>query len=125
MKRTRVLVVDDEKDFGEMLKLNLESMGEYEVMAETSGVNIVRAAKSFKPDLIFLDIIMPDVDGGSALFSLQRDAQTRDIPVVFLTAIVSENETDYASSIPDGRPFLSKPVSIIKLIQYIRKYAKR
>ena len=120
--RKKILVVDDERDFTSMIKLNLEARGGYDVRAENKGANAVAAAKKFKPDLIFLDIIMPDLDGGAVLFQLKSDIMTRDIPVVFLTAIMTESEVVSSDSIVSGYPFLAKPVSVKKLIECIKKY---
>ena len=123
MKRINVLIIDDEKSFTDMVKLNLEIAGEYAVKVENSGKNALATAKKFKPDLIFLDIIMPDMDGGEVLAKLKQDVYTRDIPVVFLTAIVAEDEADKVGSGISGYPFLSKPVSVTQLIDCIKKNA--
>lgn len=121
MEKKRILIIDDEKGFTEMLRLNLEDAREYNVRTENEGVKGLATAKSFKPDLIILDIIMPDMDGGEVLAKLKRDVETRDIPVIFLTAIVAEDEAPSLDSGISGYPFLSKPVSITKLLVSIRK----
>lgn len=121
MEKKRILVIDDEKDFADMVKLNLESTGNYEVRTENKGRNALAAAREFKPNLIFLDIIMADMDGGAVRFNLKGDADTTDIPVVFLTAIVTDSEVDDRGNMIGGYPFLAKPVSVDKLIECINK----
>jgi len=120
--KKKILVVDDEKDFTAMIKLNLGERGNYEVKTENKGADALAAARKFKPDLIFLDIIMPDMDGGAVLFQLKGDIMTRDIPVVFLTAIMTESEVVSSDNIVSGYPFLAKPVSVKKLIECVKKY---
>jgi len=119
-RKKRILIVDDEKNFADMIKINLEDTEEYEVQTENEGRRALAAAKAFKPDLIFLDIIMPDMDGGEVLSQLRDDPYTRDTPVVFLTAIVTEGESGSLGEGISGYPFLSKPVSLAKLIDTIQ-----
>lgn len=123
-EKKRILIVDDEKNFTDMVKLNLIATGEFDVKTENNGAGALVAAKIFKPDLIFLDVIMPDVDGGTVLEQLKDDIYTRDIPVVFLTAIVAEGEATTIGGIISGYPLLSKPVSVVKLIGAIKRYTK-
>lgn len=123
-KTKKIMIIDDEKDFADMVKLNLADTGEYQVKVETRGANALAAVKKFKPDLIFLDIMMPDLDGGTVFYNLRNDRATRDIPVVFLTAIVNEDEVRSVGSVISGRPFLAKPISTDKLIECIKKIIK-
>lgn len=122
MEKKRVLIVDDEKDFTDMVKLNLEVTGKYMVKTESGGANALASAKEFKPDFILLDIVMPDMDGGAVLSQLKKDNQTRNIPVVFLTAIVTKTEVESKDNVIGGLPFLAKPVSIATIINSIEKY---
>ncbi len=123
-EKKKILIVDDEEDFGKMVKLNLERTGEFEVRAETRGSNALNAANEFKPDLIFLDVIMPDVDGGEVMSQLKADKQFQDIPVVFLTAIITDKEASSQDGVVAGRPFLAKPITTAKLISCINTYLK-
>jgi len=119
MAKRKILIVDDEKDFTDMIKLNLELTGKYDVKVENKGRDALAAARQLRPDLIFLDIIMPDMDGGAVLFNLRNDRETRDIPVVFLTAIVGKSDRgDLGNAISD-RPFLAKPVTASELMECI------
>ena len=107
-----------------MVKLNLERTGEYQVMHETKGRNAVETARAFMPDMIFLDVVMPEIDGGDVLAKLKDNAALKDIPVVFLTAIITDKEASAGDGIVAGRPFLAKPVTTAKLIDCIKKYLK-
>ncbi|MCD6583951.1 MAG: response regulator [Candidatus Omnitrophica bacterium] len=124
MEKKKILVVDDEESFAQMVKLNLEETGKYEVMVETKGKEVILTAKRFKPDLIFLDIVMPDVDGGEIVQKMKSDEDLKDTPVVFLTALVTEKEVKSQEGVIAGRPFLAKPVTTQQLIEYIEKYIR-
>lgn len=81
----RILLVDDEPDFVIAFKMRLEHSG-YEVLVGHNGEECVQKALQEKPDLILLDIMMPFKDGYSALKDLKSSDETKDIPVVMLTA---------------------------------------
>lgn len=88
MKR-EVLIIDDEVSFTEMVKLNLELTSKYTVKAEYRGTHGLEAAKEFKPDIIFLDILMPGQNGIEVLQALKNDNETKSIPVVMISALKS------------------------------------
>src|SRR5918999_1678979 len=90
--KKRILVIDDEPDFTYMLKLSLESMGYYRVGVENEPTRALRAAREFAPDLILLDIMMPDLDGSEVAARIRSDPELRDVPVLFMTALVSHRE---------------------------------
>ncbi len=121
MEKKRILLVDDDPDFTGLLKLNLEQTGDYEVRAENRPEDALDAARAFKPDLIFLDIIMPNMRGGAVAAQLEADAELKETPVVYLTAVVPE-ETRKHQSRMGGRPFLAKPVSPPEMLATIEKY---
>lgn len=124
MNKKRILIVDDEPDFTQMIKLNLEASGDYEVLAETQGNKAIETAGAFKPDMIFLDIIMPDIDGPQLLALLRADAGLKDVPVVFLTALVTNDEITEEGARIAGNMFLAKPVSTERLIASIKENLK-
>ncbi len=118
MSKKRILLIDDELSFTRMLKLNLEEIGAYEVRAENKGSQGLAAARQFKPDLIFLDIVMPDMSGGEVAFEIQNDGNTKDTPIVFLTAAAKKKEDE---GIIAGRTILAKPVTVEEVIDCIEK----
>ena len=71
MSRKRILVVDDETSITRLLKMNLELIGNFEVREENSGAHAIEAAREFKPDLILLDVMMTDMDGGEVAAALK------------------------------------------------------
>ncbi len=109
MNKKRLLIVDDESGFTRLLKLTLEKTGGYIVREENDGTNAWLTARDFRPDIIFLDIVMPKIDGGDVAQQIRSDPMLAHVPIVFLTAIVSRKETKTEIG---GFPFLSKPVSL-------------
>ncbi len=122
MEKKKILVIDDEFDFSQTVKMNLEQTGQYIVEIVNDGKEAVSSAEIFKPDLIFLDIIMPGIDGTEIMQKLKSNPEIRDIPVVFLTALISEAETASRGNNIGGQSFLAKPVSKEQLIDCINKY---
>src|SRR5712691_3253920 len=91
-QKKRILLVDDEATITRTLKLYLEGTGAYEVRAENRGSAALEAARTFKPDLILLDVAMPDMDGGDVAAQIRGDEALKDSPIVFLTALVKKQE---------------------------------
>lgn len=119
MSKTRILVIDNEEDFVRMIKLNLEKRGNYEVMTLTQPIRALAAVKKFRPDLILLDVVMPDVDGGAVAAQLESDENCKDIPIVFLTVIMSEEESYSIKGMAGTHPCLSKSVAMGELVECI------
>ncbi len=120
--KKRILLIDDEPGFTTLLKLNLEKTGDYEVWIENTGGQGLSAAQSFRPDLILLDVIMPDVDGSSVAALIKTHKETRDIPILFLTAVLSKKESEAAGGTLVGYPCISKPVSPEEVIASIEDH---
>ena len=125
MEKKKILVIDDEEAFGQMVKISLEETGEYEVRLEIKGARAFAAAREFKPDLIFLDIVIPDVDGSDVALQIESDAGFKDVPIVFLTAAVMEPEMVSQAGTINGHPFIAKPVTTEKLIECINENIKK
>lgn len=119
--KTKILVVDDEHSITRMIKLNLERTGQYEVVMQNEGSLAIEAAREFLPDLIFLDVMMPDMGGDEIATLLQDDANLRNIKIVFLTAIVTRDETANGRNEIGGFHFIAKPVSTEDLLRTIDK----
>ena len=109
--KTKILLIDDEEDFCFFVKLNLEKSGKFEVRTTTSGSEGIILASKERPDLILLDIIMPELSGGQVAEQLLESPKTRDIPVLFITAIASRREVQSQEGIIGGRQFIAKPVT--------------
>src|SRR5277367_6104600 len=117
--KTRVLIVDDEPDFTLMMGMALQQTGQYEVREENNALNTVAAAREFKPDVVLLDVMMPEADGGDIAGDLKADDATTHIPIIFLTALVGNEETNLGGLLSGGHRFLPKPVSLAELTQCI------
>ena len=90
MSRT-IVVVDDEDDIREIAGLALELVG-WEVVPVASGGDAVAAVADLQPDVVLLDVMMPEQDGPATLALLRRDERTADVPIVFLTAKAQPKE---------------------------------
>ena len=117
----KILVVDDEAVLTKMVKMNLERTGEYEVRTENEGTKALQAARDFKPDLIFMDVMMPDMSGDEVIAEIRDDPNLASIPYVFMTAIVSKAETEEMGSTIGGNEFLAKPVKTQEIIATIER----
>ena len=86
MSGNRILVIDDEDDIREVAQLSLEAMGGWEVLTADCGAAGLARAAAERPDVILLDVMMPDMDGPTTFQALRADPATAGIPVVLLTA---------------------------------------
>lgn len=109
----KIMVVDDEEGFTKLLKMNLEKGGEYEVRIENQSTKALEVAREFQPDVVLLDIVMPDMDGGDVAALFQDDPMLRRVPVIMLTALVAEGETASGTVAQAGTMnVLPKPVNM-------------
>ena len=122
MAKKKILVVDDDQSITKFIKFVLERSGNYEVLCESEGKKALPTAKSFSPNLVLLDVNLPDAQGGEILEWFNEDPVVRKIPVVFLTGIVSQEEMQSGITI-GGRPAIAKPIKIEVLIESIEKNA--
>src|SRR5438105_11472550 len=86
--RRRVLLIEDEDDIREIASLSLQQVGGWEAVCARSGKEGIEMARKSRPDVILLDVMMPDIDGINTLGTLRGDASTAKIPVIFMTAKV-------------------------------------
>lgn len=117
--KKRILLIDDEEDFCFFVKLNLEKSGNLEVRTATSGSEGILLASEEDPLLILLDIIMPDMSGDQVAERLLENPNTRDIPILFVTAIASRHGVGSQEEIIGGRQFIAKPVTPEELLAKI------
>lgn len=119
MTKKRILIVDDDAEATSLLKAKLDQTGAYEVRTENRGTRGPAATREFKPDLVLLDVDMPDADGGEVAFRIQADKTVSHTPILFLTSMVSETETGAAGLSSGGHHFLAKPVDFPRLLEHI------
>lgn len=120
-QKKKILIVDDEVDLTMLVKLNLEKTGRYEVRAENRARQALAAGREFKPDLLLLDVMMPDLDGGDVLAQFKDDSTLRNVPVVFLTATVLKEDLAKQGGTIGGHPFIPKPFRAEVLLERIEK----
>jgi len=114
-----ILIVDDEKEVLFHLKNILKRAG-YEVIATSKGKDAINLAKNLRPDLIILDILMPDVDGGDVAAALSEDSATSAIPIIFLTGILTKAEELQVKTSGKHR-VIAKPILPDKLLEIIKQ----
>jgi DNA-binding response OmpR family regulator len=120
MDNKKILVVDDEKDVLLMLKKRLAAAG-YSVITATNGHDAVTLARTQSPDLIILDVVIPDMAGGEIAEKLKEDNRTKTIPVIFLTALLSKTEDYKEDHIIAGNITLPKPIDTEELLDQIQR----
>ncbi len=119
-EKPRILVIDNNRDFTDSAKLGLERTGRYSVWEENEPARAHQTAQRVKPDLILLDIAMPETDGGEVAARIESDPALHRTPIVFLTALVTKAEARSGLQI-QGHPFLAKPISIPELVAGIEQ----
>jgi excisionase family DNA binding protein len=123
-KRRKVLVVDDEPDFAHVVKEYLALKGGLEVEVAESGFQAGYTVARFRPDLILLDLMMPDMDGFEVHRMLRADPETHRVPVIACTA--------YRDPVVDGRlreqpfdGFIEKPLELEALLRIVQAHLQR
>ena len=124
MKKTKVLIIDDEAAFTNIVKLTLEVKDGYEVCVENDPRLAIAAARKFRPDIVLLDVVMPGFDGGEVHTQFLADPLLKRIPIMFLTAIVRQKEVDEHKGMIGGSFYIAKPVTADGLIDAIEKHTR-
>jgi DNA-binding response OmpR family regulator len=118
--KKKVLLVDDEPDFVHVLKKKL-TIQKYDVYTADNGPQGIALAKSIQPDIIILDVAMPEMDGGSVAAQLKKCSETSTIPIIFLTALISKDEEMLYQRCVANNTMLPKSVHVNKLITLIEE----
>ena len=121
MDKKKILIIDDEQSFSEMVKVNLESTNKYEVKLEIDSRNALSSVRKYRPDLILLDFIMAHMEGPDVARVISEDSALKEIPTIFLTATVTQKEVDEGGGMIGGHPFVAKPRSLETLLDAIDK----
>jgi CheY-like chemotaxis protein len=117
-KRKNILLVDDDTAVTDYLQLKLGKT--YDVLVTNEPAAALALARKEQPDLILCDIDMPVMDGGDVSRALYDDAQTRNIPILYLTSIVSHEEVQMLKGQIGGRPGVSKSAPIGDILARIK-----
>lgn len=113
--------MDDDGELVETVKAALEETGSYDVKGETRGTKAVSAARTYKPDLIILDIMMPDMPGNEVARDLKDNEWTKHIPIAYFTVIVCKDDMESTGGMIGGHRFIPKPSSIDDLVRAIEE----
>jgi len=117
-----VLIVDDELTLLDSAAQALSLKG-YAVMKADNGKDAVKIATENLPDIILLDVVLPDISGGEVARALQKNYTTKNIPVIFLTGLLTKKD---AHTVIGNNAFISKPYSLSEVIMEIEhQLAKR
>ena len=119
-RKPRILLVDDEESFTNVTQLTLT---DYEIVVENDSSRALVRAREFKPDLILLDVMMPNLDGGDVAAQIHEDSELKEVPIVFLTALVTQKESA-RRPVMGGYPFIAKPVTPELLARNIDKHLR-
>jgi two-component system alkaline phosphatase synthesis response regulator PhoP len=119
MTKAKVLVADDDPAIQELVRLNLEVQG-YQVIVASNGVETVRKALSERPDLIILDILMPEMDGYEVMRLLKNSEETSAIPIIVLTAYASDTGA-LVSWLEGAEGYLAKPFNPEELLMLVER----
>ena len=118
MEPRKILMVDDEADILRIMDRRLSLEG-FEVIATIDGSDTIALAKKYQPDIVLLDLNMPDIHGGEIACRLREDAMTEHIPVLFLSSLISDEESTHMKHNCGGNPIVSKSTRIPALIDVI------
>jgi CheY-like chemotaxis protein len=119
MAKKEILIVDDDRVTLRTLETILLRAG-YSVIPLSLGRKAIKIAKERGPDLIILDIMMPDMDGGDLANIIKNDSRTNHIPIIFLSSLITYRE-EQSSSKKQGFYFLAKPIERDKLLRQINQ----
>jgi CheY-like chemotaxis protein len=120
MSALRILHVDDEPDIREVVEISLGLDPEFSVRSCSSGSEAIAAAADWGPDLILLDVMMPDMDGPATLAQLRKTPQTSSIPVIFMTARAQTRELERFRAL-GAEGVISKPFDPLSLANFVRQ----
>ena len=122
MELKKVLFIDDDEVLLRLFKRMLSDTTRYEVLTEQEGKNALHTARAFKPNIIFMDLNMPDIDGSALAGEMRSDAQLAKIPVIFLTGAVMADEVKESGGKIGGEFFLAKPLTQQDLLNCIEEH---
>ena len=124
MTKTRVLIVDDDVNLSRLSAMILEHSGGYEVVTEKDSRRAIAVARQFLPEIMLLDVDMPDKSGGEIAQEAKIDPILCGIPILFLTGLVSKAEAGNHEVESGGMSFLAKPVLPEVLLACVNKLVR-
>ena len=126
MRKPRILVIDDNANATRVAKLTIERSGRYEARELNDPTQALDVAQEFRPDLILLDVCMPGVEGSELAEKIHGTAFLADVPIVFLTCLVTPSEAGKSGRVVIGHhEYMAKPVRSDQLIACIQNTLER
>jgi len=123
MGKKKILIIDDSGVLCETMQSMLEGSGPFEVHTEMDPRLALQKVREYRPDLIMLDILMPNIDGITIAVHLRNDQQLKDIPIIFLTALADEKDLIFGNTL-GGYYVATKDSSRDKLLEVINQFIK-
>src|SRR5256886_17617672 len=118
--KSRILIVDNNAQFADRVRLLLEQPGNYVACAVNDPRRALETARSFKPDLVLVDLIMPQADGSEVAAQLEADWALHSVPIVFVTSLITPEEARDARRI-DGHRISAKPHTAAELLRVVEE----
>lgn len=119
----KILLVEDDKFLVKIYQNALTKQG-YEVQLLGNGVQVQEKIKNFQPDLVLLDLVMPEVDGFETLARMRQDEATKNQPVIVLSALESDSDVNKVKNLGVKNYFLKSNTNFNQVIEYINNYLK-
>ena len=119
-QKKRILYIEDEKEMLELTRIVLEREG-YEMLAAVGGADGIEAVKREKPDLVLLDLMMPDVDGWEVYRQMKADKEVADIPVIIITARTQSIDKVLGLKVAKVADYITKPFGPSDLINSVKR----
>ncbi|MDD3014524.1 MAG: response regulator [Candidatus Gastranaerophilales bacterium] len=120
----KILLAEDEPDIQRVVEFALKDIGNFELKICNSGIEALKAAPEYNPDLILLDVMMPEMDGPTTLLNLRKNPATMSTPVVFMTAKVQTNEVLHYKKL-GATDVIMKPFDPMSLASVINEIWER
>lgn len=120
-KLQRIVHVEDDESIRAIAKISLERIGNFTLLSCASGSEALEKTNQFAPDMILLDVMMPEIDGPTTLKRLREEMDLSEIAIVFVTAKIQSSEIEYYKSLGACGVVL-KPFDVMTLSEQLRQY---
>jgi len=120
--RKKILIVEDDTDLLEMLRLSFKEAG-FSIATAVNGIEALKKVRTLRPDLVVLDLVLPELDGFAVCETLRKDKTTASIPIIMLTGLSSEF-TRFAGLESGATDYVTKPVTLSELVSKVNHWLK-
>lgn len=119
LKRRKILVVEDDADFLELLRIRFKEEG-FAIATAANGIDAIKKARSLMPDVILLDVVLPELDGFAVCEILRNDAATAPIPIIMVTGL--GGQISRCAGIDSGATdFVTKPTTLEAIVSRVKR----